>query len=625
VCGESRKHGLEGGKQKRDGIRYLAGCLPVTNDGRKLALDQRLINPLLPKDDNGKVEICSKKIFEIWNDTKERKSTQLVFCDLSTPKSKGEFSVYDDLKESLINKGLPDKEIAFIHDATNEIQKDEMFSKVRKGDIRVLIGSTQKMGAGTNVQDKLIATHDLDCPWKPSDLEQRAGRLIRQGNENEKVKVYRYVTENTFDSYSWQLVENKQRFISQIMTSKSAIRSAEDIDESTLSYAEIKALATGNPLIKEKMELDVQVSKLKMLQSNFLSNKYSLEDKIVNYYPNEIKRYQDMIVGYKEDIKILELNTNKLVDGDKSFSTMIVKGIFYDKLQKEDAGKAILNACKELKNDENIEIGEYKGFKMKLSYDSFNNQFNLNLKGSNNHKVILGTDIFGNISRIDNVLENMQTKLIETIERLESSKQQLKNAESEVNKPFDKEIELKEKIKRLSELDRLLNMNEVTEKVNEISELDRAKEYIMEFIVREYESEDIEFNDLSNIDIAYTTTEDDEHEIQIKADLLNFSLNTYIDDILVNKDQYGSLKDLNDYNLKHLDFDTLVTIDDRDFEKLVKTKNTKVNKSINQNQENSDSEKPSILEQLKKNKQILVGNEYEMKFTESKEKNKVIL
>lgn len=544
--------------------------LKITNDGRKLALDQRLMNPLLPKENTGKVALCAKNIHEMWETTIEKKSTQLVFCDLSTPKGNGEFNVYDDLKEQLLEKGIPAKEIAFIHDANNEKQKDEMFARVRSGDIRVLIGSTMKMGAGTNVQDKLIASHDLDCPWKPADLEQRSGRLIRQGNENKKVKVFRYVTENTFDSYLWQLVENKQRFISQIMTSKSPVRSAEDVDESTLSYAEIKALATGNPLIKEKMDLDVQVSKLKMLHANYLSNKYTLEDKITKYFPNEIKRLENTVIGYGNDIQIAEVNKATSVTGERAFQGMTVDGIKYGSLEKEEAGKAIINECREVKSGAARDIGEYRGFKMLLDYDAFFKQFNLTLKGDLPHRVVLGSDVYGNITRIDNALDNLQTRMSETTDKLESIKQQLKNAKIEVQKPFDKEKELKEQTARLSELDRQLNMAESIEPVQEITEIDRAKNYIMDFIAKEYDEErrDFDYTDLSKIDVAYTTTEDEKHEIQTRVDLENYSVNIYIDEILIHRNQYGSLKELNDYHLQYLDFDSLVSVEDEDIKRV---------------------------------------------------------
>lgn len=545
--------------------------LLITNDGRKLALDQRLMNSMLPRDDNGKVATCANNVFDIWQDTKENQSTQLVFCDLSTPNGKGDFNVYDDMKDILMEKGIPQKEIAFIHDAKNERQKDEMFAKVRSGDIRVLLGSTFKMGAGTNAQDKLIATHDLDCPWKPSDLVQRAGRMIRQGNENKKVKVFRYVTENTFDAFLWQLVENKQKFISQVMTSKSPVRSADDADESALSYAEIKALATGNPLIKEKMDLDVQVSKLKMLHSNYLSNKYTLEDKIIKYYPNEIKRLETLVKGFKFDIDHRKNNTIAGIDGEKVFNGMQINETLYGQLDKEAAGKALLTSCKSIKDSKERKIGVYRGFDLSIKYDVFFNNYYAHLKGAVDHQVELGSDVYGNIARMDHVLDNMESKLKDTELKLAAVQSQLKNAEVEVKKPFDKEKEMKDKVSRLSELDQKLNLAE-QDAMELPSELDRAKELIQEFIDKEYEEErePFEFENLEKVDIAYTTTEDEKHEIQASIDLINFSVNTYIDDMLIDKEQYGTLKELNDYALEHLDYGSLIFIEDEDIERVEK-------------------------------------------------------
>ncbi|MCH4888933.1 helicase [Acidaminobacter sp. JC074] len=602
--------------------------LLITNDGRKLALDQRLMNSMLPRDDQGKVATCANNAFDIWQDTIPKKSTQLIFCDLSTPSGKSDFNVYDDIKEILIDKGVPSYEIAFIHDAKNEKQKDEMFAKVRSGDIRVLLGSTFKMGAGTNVQDKLIATHDLDCPWKPSDLEQRAGRLIRQGNENEKVKVFRYVTENTFDAFLWQLVENKQKFISQIMTSKSPVRSADDADENALSYAEIKALATGNPLIKEKMNLDVQVSKLKMLHSNYLSNKYALEDKIIKYYPNEIKRLETLIRGYKTDIDHVSKHTKTGLEGEKIFNGMTVTGITYGTLDKEAAGHAILTACKSVKDSKESEFGSYRGFDLAIKYDVFYNNYYAHLKGSRDHKVELGSDVYGNIARMDHVLDSMDAKLKDAELKLDAVRGQLKNAEVEVKKPFDKDKEMKEKVTRLSELDQKLNLAE-NEALQAPSELDRAKNLIQDYLEKEYEEErePFDFDDLEKVDIAYTTTEDEKHEIQASVDLINFSVNTYIDDTLVNKEQYGTLKELNDYALEHLDYASLVFVEDEDIERiedLIIDKDTDVDGVIDRFdvdptdsiavtnadiEENPLSDKrPSILGQLRKNQELIKGN-----------------
>jgi len=428
--------------------------LKITNDGRKLALDQRLANEVLEDYEKSKVATCADNIKDIWERTSENKSAQLVFCDLSTPHNDGKFNVYDDLKKKLIERGIPEEEIAFIHDANTDIRKQELFNKVRKGQVRVLMGSTQKMGAGTNCQDRLIALHDLDCPWRPSDLIQRSGRIIRQGNMNKEVDIYRYVTEGTFDAYLYQLVENKQRFISQIMTSKTPVRFAEDIDETALSYAEIKALAAGNPLIIEKTELDTQVAKLKLLKQTHLSERYALEDKVIKYYPNEIKRLEKRIVDITEDIEHLKNNTQN-VDG---FQGMKIKDKFYT--EKADAGQLIIDACKAMTNGDPVEIGEYKGFKMILTFDSFDRLFHLGLKNNITYDVELGSDIHGNITRIDNVLNGIDKKLDYNKTQLEDTKKQYENAKQEINKPFPQEEELKTKSKRLDELNIVLNLNQ---------------------------------------------------------------------------------------------------------------------------------------------------------------------
>ena len=428
--------------------------LKITNDGRKLALDQRLANEVLEDYEKSKVATCADNIKDIWERTSENKSAQLVFCDLSTPHNDGNFNVYDDLKKKLIERGIPEEEIAFIHDANTDIRKQELFNKVRKGQVRVLMGSTQKMGAGTNCQDRLIALHDLDCPWRPSDLIQRSGRIIRQGNMNKEVDIYRYVTEGTFDAYLYQLVENKQRFISQIMTSKTPVRFAEDIDETALSYAEIKALAAGNPLIIEKTELDTQVAKLKLLKQTHLSERYALEDKVIKYYPNEIKRLEKRIVDITEDIEHLKNNTQN-VDG---FQGMKIKDKFYT--EKVDAGQLIIDACKAMTNGDPVEIGEYKGFKMILTFDSFDRLFHLGLKNNITYDVELGSDIHGNITRIDNVLNGIDKKLDYNKTQLEDTKKQYENAKQEINKPFPQEEELKTKSKRLDELNIVLNLNQ---------------------------------------------------------------------------------------------------------------------------------------------------------------------
>lgn len=428
--------------------------LLITNDGRKLALDQRLTNEMLPDDPNSKVSACVNNVYEIWEKTSEQRSTQLIFCDLSTPHNDGRFNVYDDIRKKLISKGVPENEIAFIHDADSEAKKKELFSKVRTGKVRVLIGSTAKMGAGTNVQQKLIAIHHTDCPWRPADLQQREGRIIRQGNENPEVNIYSYVTEETFDAYLYQLVENKQKFIGQIMTSKSPVRSAEDIDEQALSYAEIKALATGNPYIKEKMDLDVAVSKLKLLKQNHLSQKYALEDKIIKFYPQEIKRFEERIDGYNSDIERVKNNT---ILNDDGFSEMIVEDVSYS--EKKAAGTAILAACKAMTSPEPKEIGSYRGFKLELSFETFEKQYVLTLVGSLRHSVALGADIYGNITRFDNLISSMSDRLKACEERLADTKVQLENAKAEVERTFPQEEELSQKMERLAELNALLNMD----------------------------------------------------------------------------------------------------------------------------------------------------------------------
>ena len=432
----------------------IDNMLKITNDGRKLALDQRLSNDMLEDFEKSKVATCANNIYEIWNKTSDKKSAQLVFCDLSTPNNDGKFNVYDDLKSKLIERGIPEEEISFIHEANTDVRKQELFNKVRKGQVRVLMGSTQKMGAGTNCQDRLIALHDLDCPWRPSDLTQRSGRIIRQGNMNSEVDIYRYVTEGTFDAYLYQLVENKQRFIAQIMTSKTPVRFAEDIDETALSYAEIKALAAGNPLIIEKTELDTQVAKLKLLKQTHLSNIYAMEDKVIKFYPNEIKRLEIRIQNIEEDIAHLKNNSKNTDD----FQGMIIKG--ENIIEKKDAGQKIIDICKSMTNKEPIEIGEYKGFKMILSFDTFDRTFHLDMKNKLSYNVELGSDPFGNITRIDNVLNNIENKLETAKNNLEDTKKQFENAKLETQRPFPQEEELKQKSKRLDELNIQLNLNE---------------------------------------------------------------------------------------------------------------------------------------------------------------------
>lgn len=428
--------------------------LKITNDGRKLALDQRLANELLPDDTDSKVSNCVENIYSVWEQNHDKQLTQLVFCDLSTPHYDDSFNVYDDIKSKLMDRGVPEEEIAFIHDANTEVRKSELFGNVRKGQVRILLGSTFKMGAGTNVQNKLVALHHLDVPWRPSDIEQREGRIVRQGNGNDQVHIYRYVTENTFDSYMWQTIENKQKFISQIMTSKSPVRSCEDIDETALSYAEVKALATGNPHIKEKMDLDIQVARLKLLKANHLSQRYAMEDNLNKTFPTQIRLTEERISGYEQDIA--RVNEYTVEDGEK-FSSMVVSGIQYD--EKELAGKALLDACKRKTSPEPAEIGAYRGFTMMLSFDTFGKKFQLALKNVLSHSVDLGTDVFGNISRVDNVLTGLPEKLERCKRNLEDLHRQVETAKSEVDNPFAQEQELKEKIDRLAELDILLNMD----------------------------------------------------------------------------------------------------------------------------------------------------------------------
>ena len=442
--------------------------LKITNDGRKLALDQRLTNDMLEDFEHSKVATCADNIYSIWDKTNDDKSAQLVFCDLSTPHNDGKFNVYDDLKTKLIDRGIPEEEIAFIHDANTDARKQNLFNKVRRGQVRVLIGSTQKMGAGTNCQDRLIALHDLDCPWRPSDLIQRSGRIIRQGNKNPEVDIYRYVTEGTFDAYLYQLVENKQRFISQIMTSKTPVRFAEDIDETALSYAEIKALAAGNPDIIEKTELDTQVAKLKLLKQNYLSEKYELEDKVIKYYPNEIKRLENRIEDMKEDIEVFNNNNTP----DNSFEKMNIKGT--DFTERKEAGEKIIEICKSMTNPEPLEIGEYKGFKIILSFDTMDRKFYASMKNNLSYKTELGSDPSGNITHIDNVLNGIETRLSSVENNLEDTKKNYESAKKEIEKPFPQEEELKTKSKRLDELNIKLNLNnkdkEIIDDGNDISD-----------------------------------------------------------------------------------------------------------------------------------------------------------
>ena len=428
--------------------------LMITNDGRKLALDQRLINPMLPSAPNSKAAKCAENVFEIWRRTADQRSTQMIFCDLSTPKDDGTFSVYDDIRAKLLELGVPENEIAFIHNAKSEVQKKDLFGKVRSGQVRILLGSTQRMGAGTNCQQKLIALHHLDCPWRPSDLQQREGRIIRQGNENPEVDIYSYVTEGTFDAYLYQLVESKQKFISQIMTSKSPVRSAEDVDEQALSYAEIKALASGNPMIKEKMDLDIEVSKLKLLKANHLSQKYALEDAISKGFPKQIAETQARIAGYGADIATVKENTHPNGDG---FSPLTLAGVTH--ADKKEAGAALLTMCQTMLSPEATQIGSYRGLTLELAFDTFAREYRLTMIGQLRHTVTLGTDVFGNLQRMDNALEGLPIKEQACREQLSNLQTQLETAKAEVQKPFPREAELNTKTARLEELNTLLNLD----------------------------------------------------------------------------------------------------------------------------------------------------------------------
>lgn len=433
---------------------HVDNMLRITNDGRKLALDMRLIQPLAPDDPNGKVAVCARNVYRIWEQTKEKRSAQLVFCDLSTPTTDGSFSVYDDLKKKLLDAGIPEDEIAFIHTADSEAKKKELFAKVRAGQVRVLMGSTQKMGAGTNVQDRLIALHDLDCPWRPSDLQQRLGRIVRQGNNNEEVEIFRYVTEGTFDAYLYQLVENKQKFIAQIMTSKAPVRVADDVDETALSYSEIKALATGNPLIIEKCNLDMEVAKLNMLKASHLNQVYGLEELVYRKYPAEITRLTERIAGYEKDVELAKAHPK----AQEGFCGMEVESQHYT--EKEDAGKAIIDVCTKMTGSDAVLLGQYRGFSMVLAYDGMSNEYRITLKGTLSHTVTLGADVFGNITRLDNALENLAGNLDGERAKLEEAKVQFENARTELATPFAREEELTEKTARLKELNILLNMDE---------------------------------------------------------------------------------------------------------------------------------------------------------------------
>ena len=575
-----QKEILKSLSERADKVRNKAvesdedNMLKITNDGKKLALDQRLINSLLPDDENSKVNICVKNVFAVWDKTRDSKSTQLIFSDMSTPKGDGEFNIYDDIRDKLVSLGIPKEEIAFIHEANSDKQKDELFAKVRKGDVRILLGSTQKMGAGTNVQNKLIALHDLDVPWRPADLEQRSGRIVRQGNENNEVNIYRYVTENTFDAYLWQTIENKQKFISQIMTSKTPLRVAEDIDESSLNYAEIKALATGDKRIKEKMDLDNEVTKLKMLESNFKSNRYKLEDKVSKIYPQEIARTEKLIEAVKTDMR----NVEPQGIGEEKFTSITIAD---EKIaDKKLAGEKLLDAIKTVKIDESKVIGKYRNMELEVSYDRFSNQHTFTLNGATKHTGEFGTSADGNITRLDNVIDKMPERLENLTNKLESMKEQLIVAKKELEKPFDKSEELRTKVLRLAELNKLLDMGEAEEKVNSTPLVEDVKRAIVDFCRYEYEDKsytyenfDTLFPDLKHIGIAYTTTPDEKHEIQFELDLVDYTATQYVDGKPISHYDYlkenGSVEkalDVMKFEMENAEFRFFVEIDEAELE-----------------------------------------------------------
>lgn len=431
--------------------------LKITTDGRKIGLDQRLMNPILPDDPESKLNACVGNVLRIWQEGQKEKLTQLVFCDFSTPKNDGTFNVYDDIRGKLLAADVPSEEVAFIHNADTEAKKKELFAKVRTGQVRVLLGSTQKMGAGTNVQDKLVAVHHLDVGWRPADMTQRNGRIIRQGNQNKEVQVYQYVTEGTFDAYLYQTLENKQKFISQIMTSKSPVRSCDDVDEQALSYAEIKALCAGNPLIKEKMDLDIEVARLKVLKADHQSQQYRMEDKLLKYFPAQIEQYTGYIRGFETDLKMVEAHP-QIPEG---FCGIDIKDRHYT--DKQEAGEAILAVCNEAKTTEPTFIGSYRGFQMELSFDSFRQEFDVVLKGAMSHRVSLGTDGRGNLIRLDNAIAGIPERMVKAEEQLTNLHNQREAAKAELGKPFPQEAELIAKSHRLAELDAALNMEDTVE------------------------------------------------------------------------------------------------------------------------------------------------------------------
>ncbi len=479
-----------------------------------------------------------KLLKPIWDKHKEDNLTQLVFSDLSVPSK--DFNIYDDIRSKLIKMGVPENEIDFVHSAGNNKQKDKLFKRVRNGELRILLGSTGKMGEGTNAQNKLIAIHDLDVPWRPSDLEQRSGRIVRQGNENKNVYIYRYITENTFDGYLWQMIERKQKFISQVFTSKTPVRTMEEIDEATLNYAELKALSTGNPFIREKMDLDLEVSRLKMLESNFKSNIYKLEDKVYKTYPKEIKDLGNKIEYIKKDIENLEpYNT-----GDSKFTSLTLDGKKYT--DKKLAAEFLLHKIKAVKISDSKEtkLGEYRNFELFTKYNAFSNKYEFTLKGNTNYYGEFGTDSIGNITRLDNVLDKMPERLENTINKLDDTKNLLENAKIEMKKEFPDKDLLKEKSLRLAEINNLIELGEDNDFKQSDPLLDEVKKEIIEFLNEEYEEGlkvtdfDEKYPDLTDVGIAFTTTPDDEHTISASFDLVNYKLNQYVDDTLVNSYQY---------------------------------------------------------------------------------------
>ena len=578
---EEQKQILETFSKRADKVRAkqvdssVDNMLLITNDGKKMALDQRLINPLLPDDENSKVNACVSNVFSIWDKYRDKKSTQLVFCDMSIPNKDG-FNVYDDIKEKLIKMGVPENEVEFIHSAKNNKEKDAIFDKVRKGEVRVLLGSTGKCGAGTNCQDKLIAIHDLDIPWRPADLSQRAGRIVRQGNENRDVHIFRYITENTFDAYLFQTLENKQKYISQIMTSKTPVRVAEDVDEATLNYAEIKALATGNPLIREKMDLDVEVSKLKMLESNFKSNLYKMEDKVAKVYPKEIENLKEKIENLKKDIEKVEPYRDEKIAKTEEYAQTTLENIGENKKEtegkadketlskftsltlsgrkytdKKQAGEFLINRIKAIKKSElgdtskDTLIGQYRNFDLYAFYDSFGGQYKFKLQGQESHYGEFGTDEVGNITRMDNVLDRMPERLEQTLGKLKDTENQFETAKLEIGKKFPQAELLKEKTLRLAEVNHLLDMGQkedIKEEKNPL--LEEVKEELIHFLNKEYdeahsiEDFDTMFPDLTDIGLAYTTTPDEKHEIQTSLDLINYKMNTYVDNTLIDSFSY---------------------------------------------------------------------------------------